>query len=291
MSVTLRVARLNGQADLVIPRAEWLAEFFFRTSSSSMSRRPTVSYDDWAMQTPPNCIVVEDIKAINRSMAARTSLNRWITFTQAGDVPWLAAIDANWDLLMMSDAEWAVNRCEQMISNALAEMIGPWRGPSIVTKVLHLKRPRLIPVCDDLVAKQVGGANHESQTMKVIAHIREQGRANLEQLLAIGTYLESCHPPIERTLTRIFDALLWASYPGLVPFAQFTDILGSTLLRSATDSANQTPPFPSQDDDRCPRCHGPLVSVLWDGRQSGGEYLDCESCGWRKVVTGTDPGR
>lgn len=225
MPITLRVARQNGQPELVIPRAEWLAEFFFRTSSSSISSRTDFSYDGWTLHTPPNRIVVEDIAAVNRSMAARTPPKRWLAFTQAGDLPWLSALDPDWDLMTMSDTDWKAKKCEMAISVALAQLVGPWRGSSIVTKMLHIKRPRLIPICDDLVTKQVGGVNQGSQTLMVIDHIRTEGRANLDQLIAIAAYLKSCDPPIERSLTRILDALLRASYPGIIPFAPFTDIL------------------------------------------------------------------
>jgi DNA-directed RNA polymerase subunit RPC12/RpoP len=47
----------------------------------------------------------------------------------------------------------------------------------------------------------------------------------------------------------------------------------------------------SQKDGLCPRCHGQLLSVLWDGKLGGGEYLECESCGWRQVVSGVEPGK
>jgi hypothetical protein len=64
---------------------------------------------------------------------------------------------------------------------------------------------------------------------------------------------------------------------------------GAAPLSSTTDLTNRTTQH--LKEGRCPRCNRPLMSVLWDGKVGGGEYLDCESCGWRGVVSGVDPGR
>ncbi len=231
--VSLRVDRLDGKEPVVIEQAQWLAEFFFTENASSATRGQFVPFDLWVPESPPNRIVAEDIHAINQSMAARTSLKHWQGLIGSGELPWLAALDRTWDLLLMSEADWTSNAVERLIGEALSQTIGPWRGPSVATKVLYGKRPRLIPICDELVARQIGAKNDARFTLQAIGHIRAVGRANLDQLRAIDGHLQACDPPIARTLARILDALLWASTPGLVPYAQFR-----TILARATSPAS-----------------------------------------------------
>ncbi len=61
--------------------------------------------------------------------------------------------------------------------------------------------------------------------------------------------------------------------------------------RGTSDLTNLSSPSPIENEGRCPRCNRSLLSILWDGTLGGGEYLRCESCGWRRVVSGIDPGR
>jgi hypothetical protein len=63
------------------------------------------------------------------------------------------------------------------------------------------------------------------------------------------------------------------------------------LPPSASDLTSQSAGSAGQNDGRCPRCGRSLLSVLWDGKAGGGEYLECQSCGWRTVVDGAAPER
>ena len=63
------------------------------------------------------------------------------------------------------------------------------------------------------------------------------------------------------------------------------------LQPSTSDSTDQWSGSSGPNVDRCPRCNRFLMSVLWDGKVSGGEYLECQSCGWRMLVDGVDPER
>jgi hypothetical protein len=73
--------------------------------------------------------------------------------------------------------------------------------------------------------------------------------------------------------------------------------LFSALLRTHL-AARSNPMSPArlarqagQKDAVCPRCHEPLLSVQWDRKSGGGEYLECESCGWRELLSGVGPER
>ncbi len=214
--VTVRVAPIYGSEELVLRHAERLAEIFFRVDVSS---RGTHSYDRWILDTPLDrlhCLVSEDVDVINRTMGARSKPERW-TPVLGKELPALRAVDPTWDLLLSPPEAWVEQRVDERIDAALDAVLGPYRNVSVVTKMLHLKRPRLIPVCDRLVAEQLGCSVPASDrgaslryAMRVVRHLREQGRRNLDELQAIGRYLAA--RGIERSLVRILDALLWCSH-------------------------------------------------------------------------------
>ena len=80
----------------------------------------------------------------------------------------------------------------------------------MVTKVLHIKRPSLVPILDSFVERQLG-ASPAVPTPVLLAHVRAQGRRNLDALQAIQATLKGAG--IERSLVRILDALLWSTDP------------------------------------------------------------------------------
>jgi uncharacterized protein DUF6308 len=91
----------------------------------------------------------------------------------------------------------------------------------VATKALHLKRPELVPVLDSLVIAQIGATVSSSQskretrarqTRDIVVHLRAQAVAVREELEAIQDYLGDVGGK-ERTLVRVFDALLWSSHP------------------------------------------------------------------------------
>ena len=226
--ITLRVSRLDGNPGIEIRTAEWLAEYFFFTNASSVrlgTYTPWDAYTAAPTLAEVNRIVLSDITAINQSMAARTGHKHWQALRDAGDLPWLAALDPAWDLIQMTDGEWIQNRVEERIGEAVDRVVGPWRGLSVTTKVLATKRPRLVPILDELVIRQVGGRNDPTWARRLVSHVRQIGLENLSELQAIDRHLRGCEPPIERPLARILDALLWSSTPGLIPYSQFTRLL------------------------------------------------------------------
>lgn len=221
MSMDIQITMMGSSATLAIHEADRLAEGFFRHDPSSAHAD---SYDAWAQSahSSANRLVADDVHAINRTMAARSPLGAWQAFmSDSHDLPALAAIDSTWDLLLLSDDAWHQQQCRERITELLRTLLGPHRQLAVTTKVLHLKRPRLIPVLDSYVVQMLGGAppapevspNAVAMTAIIlIEHLREQGRANLPVLQAVQQHLAA--RGIERTLVRILDALLWLSHPG-----------------------------------------------------------------------------
>ena len=171
---------------LTIDYAGELAEFFFRTNASSVGPK---AYDAWvATSAEPNRITVEDVAAVNRTMAARTSYKYWTPLTDvAADAPWLAVLDPAWDLYAMPEAEWLGHVVHRSLGEAFKEVMRPHLGPAVTTKVLHAKRPRLIPICDSYVARTMGVTFGDEvgwrDLLRLVMHLRKQGQANLDALL------------------------------------------------------------------------------------------------------------
>jgi hypothetical protein len=210
ISVTIR--RVDAGPAIVIDGAQWVAEVFFRLDRSAVGPK---SYDARVLSCPKDRFEVEDLRALNGSMATRMPDKWWIGLLDGVPRPWLDALDPNWALLDLSDAEWEEARVADRLGAALVEMVGDHRGLSVATKLLHLKRPALVPILDSLVVDQLGGRG--TTATRLIEHMRDQGRQNLDALRAIQDGLASIvavdGQPIRRSLVRILDVLLWATHP------------------------------------------------------------------------------
>lgn len=210
---TLWIDRLDGER--LVLDGLGLARGFFRGDPSSIG---TGSYDSLAGRGERDQITTADIQAINRTMGARSD-HQWWEPVLSRDLDWLSAIDPELDLIAASDHEWQVADGEKLATAALTATIGPHRGPSVATKVLHLKRPRLFPVLDSFVAVMLGKNMPDDApadrrvkiTVDLLLHLRAQGRANLEQLQTIQSALAT--KGIDRPLVRILDAIIWFAHP------------------------------------------------------------------------------
>lgn len=204
----------------VIDHADERAAFFFISNISSVG---TSAYDRWVVnpQNPPDLFVKSDVHVINNTMRARTAFRHWEQFIDSTEpLDWLQKLDPSWDLFTVNDEAWTAAGCETRILAALTAVIAPYRTTSITTKLLHLKRPKLIPICDSYVCSMLGKrAGDAVDTTKLIMTIREVGRSNLDALMEIHRRLASIG--IDRTLTRILDSILWSAAPGGGPEAEF----------------------------------------------------------------------
>jgi hypothetical protein len=223
---------------LVIEGAQWLAELFFRRDPSAVG---ATSYDTWieATQHDPERrarIIDEDITAVNRTMAARTSHEAWAPIITGNDWAWLAALDPDWDLLDLDPAVWEEAGVAALLRRAFEAIHRPGLGIAVTTKVLHIKRPGLVPVLDSLVIAQIGGRVDDDPTSWVdaIEHIRAVGRANLPQLRLIREHLRRVGL-LDRTLLRVLDALLWTSSPGSNLFSSLDGWERVVRLRGPND--------------------------------------------------------
>ena len=197
-----------------IEGAQWLAEEFFRRDPSAVG--PS-SYDSWiqATQSDPEClndIVDSDVTAVNRTMAARMSHAVWATVISGNTSAWLQPIDPAWDLFDLDDPTWTARDVGARLKDAFTAVRRPGLNIAVITKVLHIKRPRLIPVLDRLVLDQIGCrvSDDVATWLTAVDAIRRIGRRNRAELGAIAQHLAAAGVG-PRSGVRILDALLWTA--------------------------------------------------------------------------------
>ena len=225
---TLRVEREDRETLWLDGLA--LARAFFTGDPSS---KPG-GYDSLAGCGDRQRIVVDDVIAMNSTMRARSEHASWKPVL-AGDQAWLREIPVDLDMVRADVEDWKVARGDALLSAAIAACIHPGIGLAGATKVLHLKRPHLVPILDRLVAEMMGVSLPGSPTVsdrvavgqRLAAAIRREGRRNIDVLGRIQA--ELAHDHIKRPLIRIFDAILWFSHPA----ASVLDVKRSIAVRLA----------------------------------------------------------
>jgi hypothetical protein len=224
ISITIRRtgAAAATAPPLVIEGAQWLAETFFRRDPSAIGSN---SYDAWIADTQRDLdrrdrVTDDDVTAVNRTMAARTSHAAWAPIVESVERSWLEGVDPAWDLFEMDEEAWATEQVPERLHTAFIATKRPGLHLAVITKVLHIKRPLMFPVLDSVVVTQVGTPITDDIATWVAAmqHVRAIGRSNIGPLIQVREYLESCgiHG---RSLVRILDGLLWVSSPGAGLFA------------------------------------------------------------------------
>jgi hypothetical protein len=202
---------------LVIEGAQWLSETFFRSDPSAVGQN---SYDAWIRETQldparRDRVSDGDVTAVNRTMAARTAHKKWAPVVDATDWSWLEAIDPTWDLFEMEAPTWEAARVPSRLKAAFDATKRPGLHLAVISKVLHIKRPRMFPVLDSVVIQQVGStiSNDVGTWVTAMEHVRAVGRSNLAALNQIREHL-AARGMEDRSLVRILDGLLWVSSPG-----------------------------------------------------------------------------
>lgn len=163
-----------------------------------------------ARDSAPTRIEAKDVNAINRTMRARSPQKAW-TALRDRELPWLVDISPRWNLASFEDGAW--NRdAAPALDAALTELLQKGRGVSVSTKMLHLKRPRFVPVLDSLVVAQLGSPmpTTPARAVALIDHVRRIVHNNAAVLQQIIEYL-GLHG-VDRSQIRVLDALLWGSH-------------------------------------------------------------------------------
>lgn len=200
---TVIIERMDGGPRLVIEQPEQIVWAFVRNDAGGRQ------FDARAGQGDPNRIETADILAINQ-MRSRSASARWEELMPVGtSLPWLEALDQRQHLFDLDERAWIEDGWASRIGLALDSAMGPHRGFARATKMLHLKRPRLLPLIDSLVLDQLGAVG--APAIQIVAHLRREGAKNRVALGVASASLEKVNA--YRTPVRILDVLLWASHP------------------------------------------------------------------------------
>jgi hypothetical protein len=160
---------------------------------------------DGVMPSDPDQITDEDRRIANQ-IAARMSAKTWAQIVSKS----IAQI-GDWGLLNMSDFEWQSHK--MVIHQVLGVLLAhPGIGVARLTKALHRKRPKLIPVCDSVVlnALGVGGGNKVDRIIACMDRLRIIGRKQISNLQGLRKL--SKQRGAEMTELRILEVLHWVQF-------------------------------------------------------------------------------
>ena len=205
---------------LRLPGADAVAVEFF-TDDISSNDPGHASFDERAISHVELRYDETDTTAIRRGMRLnRLPRGLWPWVRDEAPAHLLAALPPGLDLIDSSDAE--IDAAWDDLSAALAGFIAPAAGArrrlAVATKIMHLKRPRLVPILDRNVLSVLGlhladDASHAKQIemgLTAAALIRREGRRNREPLAVVEESLRAAD--LERSPNRILDGLLWLAY-------------------------------------------------------------------------------
>jgi len=174
------------------------------------SRFPTY---DGVIPSDLDQITDEDRRIANK-IAARMSAKTWAPVKGRS----IARI-GDWDLLNMSDLEWQSRK--EVIREVLGTLLGhPGIGVARLTKALHRKRPKLIPICDSVVLEATGvePVNEADTIIDCMDRLRVTGREQLSRLQELRESSKRLHS--EMTELRILELLYWVQFGPFPPIDQ-----------------------------------------------------------------------
>lgn len=162
-----------------------------------------------------NVIRGEDISAAKR-LGARTRNEAWAALqAHHGMLAALEELNAHWDLFQVGDGDW--NHVSEAVTNALGAAFAV-NGVKVAngTKLLWIKRPRLVPICDTRVVQRLTGNDHAELVdvaMASIQLIRTMGQNHLALLQNARDHatarLHEGNPYRNLFEVRILEAVLW----------------------------------------------------------------------------------
>jgi hypothetical protein len=204
------------ESQLEVQLAPLIIEQPWATLRSVLTNRFSKVYDGYVSSgaSPPNRIVREDVSVINRSMGTRSGYAQWEPLFRKRSFPALLQLDPAWDLLLISDVAWAKAQVLDRVKLATNEIARAGIGVAAVTKLLHIKRPALMPVCDTDVLGRLGVTEREvaDQVERVCIDLRREGRRLLPELTELqGLAAGDLH--VHVSLVRILEVLIWRSHP------------------------------------------------------------------------------
>jgi hypothetical protein len=201
-TAVLRFTAAGERLALVIEDAVSFAEAVFRVTEKTLK-----PFDERVGADPTDRFIRADIDAMNRVMSTRTNADALLARAER-TTDRLGLLDPAWSMTTMSEAEWNRHRVVVKVAAAIGAFGATWPNVAVVSKLLYLKRPELVPIIDSYVIDHLGPVG---SARGAIRRLRENCVANRDVLLAIQDRLRT--QQLERTPLRILETCLWAAHP------------------------------------------------------------------------------
>ena len=196
---------LNGKQ--IVSCKQKLHDFVHHDAYVNYDKRGTKGAPD------PNVISWQHVTTINRMMA-RTPRKAWEPII-GKTLPDLIKIPHDLDLVD-SDEEQINSIVRSSYRFVVEALIVPWIKDMAATKVLHLKRPRLVAISDSYVRTQLGVEEKQPPGLRAVSvakAVRKLAQQNAEALAELKRFANGlCDPqgdPVALSKIRILDILLW----------------------------------------------------------------------------------
>lgn len=158
--------------------------------------------------------ITDEDRELANKIAARMSAETWAPIVGES----IAQI-CDWDLFGMHDLEWQSRK--GVVHDVLAKLlVHSGIGVARLTKALHRKRPKLIPICDSVLleALRVDFGSKADRIAACMDRLRIVGRRYFPRLQALREL--SKHLQTEMTELRILELLYWVQFGPFPPTAK-----------------------------------------------------------------------
>ncbi len=209
------MVRVMSSRPLVIPGMSLVVADPGEQARVFLTGRGNLAYDEYVASgvSPRHRIAREDVAVINTFMGGRSPYGDWAELLAARSISQLRRIDPTWNLFTTSERLWRDADVPARLLRLFERVTGPGIGISRATKLLHIKRPDLIPICDSNVVRTLGVRGDDAAAgVEVVGLLREQRTVLRPVLRELQRELRATDG-IRRSLPRIADALIWGAEP------------------------------------------------------------------------------
>ncbi len=177
----------------------------------------TYDEDGFRAETAPDVISTKQLVLTNQVMLARSSHRAWEPFL-GSRLDELAAIPMDTDLILSPEADvnLAIERVHACYLRLTARV---WITDMAASKVLYLKRPKLIAISDSYSRRQLGvpesfgdGRSRSGFAERGVAVLRKARTLGLQHLNALQRLQQYASAEFRAlpSLVRIIDIVLWS---------------------------------------------------------------------------------
>ena len=213
----LEVTPENGEQESIPRFLEMLCGFCLCYSDDSSPDFPDRVAWSGQFRDDPDEIIEIDIQAMKRLGVAR-NLQRSVAEELLGNViiqNAIGEISHEWYLFDLPH-DWAEMEVGSRVLSAINTIMDVHgAGLAVATKLLYLKRPKLIPICDSLIVQRLLGVKSSTPQvgMRCIECIRKIGIGNLDVLDAAIAHLQDRLPVgaayHNLSSVRVLEAVIW----------------------------------------------------------------------------------